>query len=623
MNSRSPWLLPVLSALAIAQEPTEVRGELPKAARWAGTVKLTGDVTVPADGSLEIAPGTKVLVAPTDGLKQGWNPEWIEIHVRGQLLVAGTIETPVVVSHEAAIDGGPAISSSPTWHGFVLHPRKDEVQRRDSVRGMRVEYAFAGVQVPDSNPQIEDCVFRFCTVGVEVGAAYRNERFIGEDGGAAGPEVRRCRFTDCSTGVYATARGVPYVERSVFYRCGLGVGPRRPGYTNFLERPGCSVQRCVFLACSTGVVGCSLTRDSIFADTPRALQLSDYHDQLADRIEHVLFERCLVAGAGAALVGDSALARDVLNGEPGFRGPASDLEQAWPPLPKCLELTEGSAAIGAATDGSDLGVFGVLRFGEGAVGLALTGAPLVVGLAAPIDAPNGWQKLAKPTAGGVAGKSWWARADSGQGGVMQLRRTFGLARTGGLLAFELQAAAAGSVRLQHSGDTEGFDVAVNGRGAGSLASRRRFGSAGAPFELKLDAGRNLVLVNVRGWGSDPRLLLAIDGAAEVLAPEPLPAADPVTFTARASRTKDGVFVEVVLSGATHWAAADGVPLATARVRLGSDEAQAADAVWTAARKLRLGPLRAPAKSELEIALPGLRDLLGGALRVEPVVVKAP
>jgi hypothetical protein len=620
MNPRTILSAVALAGLAAAQAPTEVRGELPKGARWTGTVKLTGDVTVPADGSLEIAPGTRVLVAPQDSLQQGWNTDLIEIHCKGQLLVAGTLETPVVVTHEAAVDGGARISATPTWHGFVLHPRKDEVQRRDSLRGMRIEYAFAGIQVPDSNPQIEDCVLRFCMVGVEVGSAYRNQRFTGRAGGAAGPEVRRCRFTECQTGVYATGQAVPYIERSVFHRCGLGVGPRRPGYTNFLQRPGCSVQRCVFVNCSTGIVGCSLTRDSIFAETARALELSDYHDRLADRVEHVLFEHCLVTGTADPVAGDTAVGRDVIRGEPGFRGPLSDLQEAWPPLPKCLELNEGSAAIGAASDGADLGVFGVLRFGAGMVGLAFSGAPLEAGLAAPFDAPNNWQKLAKLQAGVAAGKTWWARADIGKGGFMQLRRTFGLARTGGLLAFELQAAAAGTVKLMHSGDTEGFEVAVNGRSAGSLAARRRFGTAGAPIELKLEAGANLVLVHVRGRGSDPRLALTIDGAAEVVAPVPPPPADAVTCTAKATRQKDGVFIELSLSAATHWAAADGTPMATVRIK-GGEDAQAVDASWTAARKLRLGPIRAPAKSELEIALPGLRDLLGAPLRVEPVALK--
>lgn len=71
---------------------------------------------------------------------------------------------------------------------------------------------------------------------------------------------------------------------------------------------------------------------------------------------------------------------------------------------------------------------------------------------------------------------------------------------------------------------------------------------------------------------------------------------------------------------THWAAAGGAPLANVRQQGGGD-APAVDASWTTPRKLRLGPIRTPAKSELVITLPGLRDLLGAPLRVEPVALE--
>lgn len=609
-------LLPLLSA----QAPQDVQGELGKTTRWSGAVRVTGDVNVPEGSRLEIAAGTKVWIADKDGLQTGWNKNQVEIHVKGQLTIEGGVATPVLITREGAEESGPASSAQPTWHGIVIHQSSDEAQNRDIVRGLRLEYAFAGIQVPLSSPLLEDCVFRYCDVCVEVGSAHKDERFTGTRGGPAGPEIRRCRFTDSRTGVYLQGSAKPLVEYCVFHACRCGLGPNRPGVISRLDPPGASLQRCAFVACSVGVEGCSLTRESIFADCKTALELSNYHDNLATDIDQIVFERCLVAGSGREVVGDTAIAREVLRGEAKFRGPVEELSTPWPPLPPCLDLQDGSTAIGAARDGGDLGPSGKARPGAIAKAMQWSGVVLTGWRAAATDAPPAWLKLAKADPGTVVGKSWWASADQEEDGSLRLRRVFGLQRTTGLFAIEVQAAAAGPVPMQFSGETTLLEIAVNGVSAVKVEQKRRFGGASEPVFLTLRAGANLIVVHAVGWGADPRIAFAMAGdwtptVAKVVAQEP-------TMTARTNRTKDGVFVEVSASADVHWSAGPGKDFARAQQIGKMDDPVGLDVVWTAPRKARLGPLpREWAKTEVEVLFPGVRSVTGEPLKVAAVTVK--
>jgi hypothetical protein len=476
------------------------------------------------------------------------------------------------------------------------------------------------VQVPLSSPLFEDCVFRYCDVGIEVGSAHKDDRFEGTRGGPAGPEIRRCRFTDSRTGVYLQGSAKPLVEYCVFHACRCGLGPNRPGVVSRLDAPGASLQRCAFVACALGVEGCSLTRESIFADCKTALELSEYHDMLATNIDQIVFERCLVGGSGREVVGDTAIARDVLRGEAKFRGPLADLSAPWPPLQPCLELTDGSAAIGAARDGGDLGPSGKPR--PGAIGKAMqwTGKVTTGWRAAATDAPPSWQKLVKADPGTAGGKSWWANADQDDDGSLRLRRVFGLQRTAGLFALEVQASAAGPLPMQFSGETTLLEIAVNGVSAVKVEQKRRFGGASEPVMLNLRAGANLIVVNAVGWGADPRIAFAMAGdwtptVTKVAPPEP-------TMTARTNRTKDGVFVEISASADTHWSAGPGNDFARAQQIGKMDDPVGLDLVWTAPRKAKLGPLpREWAKTEVELSFPGVRSVTGELLKVAPVTVK--
>lgn len=613
-----------LAATAAAQAPTEVQGDLTGTVRWQGVVRVTGDVTVGDSARLEIAAGTKVWIAERDGLGKGWNKDWVEIHVRGQLLVEGNLDAPVVVARENAAESAsaPPTAVQPSWHGIVLYASRDEAQNRDVVRGMRLEHAFAGLQIPGSSPLVEDCVFRGCEVGIEVGSAHKNGEFVGIQGGAASPEIRRSRFANGHTGIYAQSLAQPIVEFCVFHGLSTGVGPDRPVVVSRLDAPGTVVQNCAFVDCSCGVMGCSATRDSIFAGCRIALELSAYHDLLATDIDPIVFERCLVSGAGEEIVGDSAVARDVLRGEARFAGPIEDLAKPWPPLPTCLALQDGSAAIGVARNGGDLGPSAQPRPGAVARAMRWQGKVPNGWLAAAADAPGGWQKLAKATPGGACGKSWWAVADQEASGVFRLRRTFGLQRTTGLLALELTSASDAVLEFEFSGDTAMLEVVVNGKSALKVDQRRRFGGASVPVPLNLRSGANLVLVHVVGWGADPQVAFALGGDWQVSSPT----AEAVVPTVKAvpARTKEGVFVDLTLSADVHWSAGPGKDLVKVQQVGRMDETVGLDGSWLSPRKLRVGPLpRDWGKVEVELQLSGARSLLGAGLVVPPVKVKLP
>ena len=611
-----------------APEPLVVKGDLGKSTRWSGVVRIVGDVVVPAGGRLEIAAGTKVLVADQDALQSGWDKKGVEFHVRGQLLVMGSTEQPVQITLESqaadlAKETTTGYSRESRWHGITLFHSSDATQNRDHVRGLQLEYAMSGIQVPNGDPLIEDCVFRNCAVGVEVGTLWAEPELVSSEGcGPAGPEILRCRFTGCGTGVSVADRAVPAVQMCVFHKVQGGVSTVVGGLGMSLEEPGPSVQHCLFSDCGVGVNGCSLVRDSLFVGGRRALSLSRHHYQHGTEIEHMVSESCLVHGSEEEIHGDTAVARDVIRGDPMLRGPLSDLEKAWPPLPPCLELQAGSAAIGAARDGSDVGPIVGQRQRLGPK-LPWTGKVLTGLRAASCEAPGGWQKSAKPTIGATFGKSWWVAADQGGDGLVAIRRVFGFARTTGLLAFEFDCAAAGTLPLEFSADCSKLEIAVNGTSVVTSAQRRRFGSVSAPVQVKVKAGTNVLVVHVVAWGPDPLLGLALGGE---WTPTPVAAAAAATAapSARGSglRNKDGQFVEATLSVPCHWTSAPGQDLARVKPVGRLVDAVVVEVNWTGPGKMRIGPLPEDcSKGEIEVSLPGLRDPNGAPLAVPSFTVK--
>lgn len=62
---------------------------------WDGDVYVTGDVSVPENGTLEIDAGTYVKIFPSDLAEEGLDTDRIEINVDGELVVNGTQSEPV------------------------------------------------------------------------------------------------------------------------------------------------------------------------------------------------------------------------------------------------------------------------------------------------------------------------------------------------------------------------------------------------------------------------------------------------------------------------------------------------------------------------------------------------
>ncbi len=257
---------------APAPVPPEVtfRGEVTGVTTWTGRVRITGDIEVPDKAALVIKAGTEVIIDGSDASHAGWNPGLIEIHVKGRLRIEGELLAPVSIGPADMATTATTLVQTrqpARWHGIVLHPRTQRAEDRNTIRGAVFAHAFAGVQVPDESPLLEDSVFLQCDVGVEAGSAYKSRTEVGLPGRQGCPEITRCRFAQCITGIYAEGNARPDVYRSVFYRCGNAVGNRRPGITYTLHPPGVSVVHCALLHNNIAAAGSVLTRDSIFAGT--------------------------------------------------------------------------------------------------------------------------------------------------------------------------------------------------------------------------------------------------------------------------------------------------------------------------------------------------------------------
>jgi len=124
-----PWFrspIRLLAALCLALPAgacsppvtTVAPGPLAGDAAWSGTVRVAGDIVVPEDTRLVIAPGTRVLFEPpppgTDRFRQHPNFPGSELIVRGTLVAEGTPGRPILFA--AADPDAPAGS----WGGVNL-----------------------------------------------------------------------------------------------------------------------------------------------------------------------------------------------------------------------------------------------------------------------------------------------------------------------------------------------------------------------------------------------------------------------------------------------------------------------------------------------------------------------
>jgi hypothetical protein len=98
------------------QDPIEIRGVLQEDLQLGGVIRLTGDLLIPAERSLLIAPGSRILVLGNDSTKI--DPEFLdkgtEIIVRGSLTIAGQATAAVTLTLDEATPPGE------NWAGIEL-----------------------------------------------------------------------------------------------------------------------------------------------------------------------------------------------------------------------------------------------------------------------------------------------------------------------------------------------------------------------------------------------------------------------------------------------------------------------------------------------------------------------
>lgn len=625
------------SSPLLGQKPLEVSGKLADKTEWSGEVLVTGDLELGFRGELVIRPGTRITIAPQDKLQQGWNPDLVEWHIKGRIVVQGTTSEPVVISPDPSEAGAGAFGAGDSgtgsgrvrakWHGIIIYDRSDEARRRCSVRGAIIEGAASGVQIPVSSPVLEDCVFLGCKTGVEVGSAYKNERFRGTEGGRSAAELRRCRFAGCGVGVYAELAGTPLIANCVFYRCNTGVGPKRPGYVSILRRPGCSIHSSAFVECGIAVFGCATVFNSILVDNRTAMQLSAYHDRIATDIDHVMLRNCLVESREQDIIGDTGVARALLRGQPNFRGPMGDLGKRGVPLPDALHLGQGSAAIGKAHHGGDLGPMARPRLRDEPFSAKIEGQPVRTVLALESDGKKTWRKAKDWQPGQKVGKGWWAAVTAHEEGAFDVRQAFGLDVDKVVLAVAFQSSSDGKRKLYINGDTDSVEVICNGQKAEGLAGRRRFARSGKAIDLPVVAGRNEVLLHVDFWGVAPRLLLDLDGSWQPVAVEASAsgtAAEGGVAIKSTSAKKDrkGSWVDISFTGPLHWTLEGTADIVAMRGKGFGSRERSVDFRFVTPSKIRIGPLpKELAKQEVEFVFPGLRTAAGAPVEIEPKTVK--
>lgn len=151
------WLGLVCAGCAKPSPP--LQGVLQGAQHWQGTVYLQGDVVLPADASLVIAPGTEVVFLPSppelDLLQAHPNFPGSELIVRGRLIAEGSAERPIIFRH---LDPHAPAGS---W-GAVNIEGSPEV----SFRHCRFHQADSALHSRDARVTVEESVFEDNLVGI-------------------------------------------------------------------------------------------------------------------------------------------------------------------------------------------------------------------------------------------------------------------------------------------------------------------------------------------------------------------------------------------------------------------------------------------------------------------------
>ncbi len=120
---------------------------------WSGVIHLLGDVTVTANGSLTILPGTTVIAeARSDKVYGGLHTSRIELIAEGGVLDAmGTFESPIRFTTTLIDTGGPYRGD---WYGIRV--KGSQV----TLKHCLVDFATVGLLVEEGAPIVEQCAFR-------------------------------------------------------------------------------------------------------------------------------------------------------------------------------------------------------------------------------------------------------------------------------------------------------------------------------------------------------------------------------------------------------------------------------------------------------------------------------
>lgn len=118
-------------------------GAIADTVTWAGDIWVDGDLTIAAQGRLSIMDGTRVRIAGTDRLRQGSDPDRVEIRVIGDLDLINNLGSQTVNFFP--------VNAKDTWTGLLLEPAT-ESRIQLSTGDVRLLGAADGIRFPRAPP---------------------------------------------------------------------------------------------------------------------------------------------------------------------------------------------------------------------------------------------------------------------------------------------------------------------------------------------------------------------------------------------------------------------------------------------------------------------------------------
>ncbi len=152
MKNLGIFLMIFLANPLFAQVNNTVSGNIITDTQWAGTVFVTGDVTVGNGVTLTLEPGTRILFSPrSDREKGGKQSDRVEFTIRGTLIANGQSGDGQIIFTSNAAD-----QQMHDWYGLVFKSRAPS-----SLKHVLIEYAYSGITCYGSSPTIENCTIQY------------------------------------------------------------------------------------------------------------------------------------------------------------------------------------------------------------------------------------------------------------------------------------------------------------------------------------------------------------------------------------------------------------------------------------------------------------------------------